>query len=175
MIKKIILLTACMAVFLMLLQPGVGVTNNTSGSTAQASISETISVTLSGGIVFSNLMPGVANQSATNNLTITIDPATNVVTNITQRGDATFECIAVCGVGTDNFTIDNLSYANTNDLASAINMSNVYVAGPFGNWTNIAKPTVYPGEVRISEYWLDVPNGQTAGTYQTALYINVSK
>jgi len=175
MIKKIILLTGFVAVVLMLLEPIAGVTNNTSGSTATASISETISVTLSGGIVFTNLIPGSPNQSATNNLTITIDPTTNVVTNITQRADATFECTGGgCGVGTDNFTISNLSYADNPTLDASLDMSVVYTPGLFANWTNIPKP---PGvsQVRYSDYWLDVPSGQTAGTYQTSLYINVSK
>jgi hypothetical protein len=160
-------------VLILFLQTGDAVTNNTSTSLATASIAETISVTLSGTINFANLMPGSENNTASSNLTIQIDDITNVATNITQKGNTTFECTACNPV--DNFTIDNLRYADNFTLPNAVNMTATYSAPPFANWTNIPKPSVGVPAIKEVDYWLSVPIGQSAGSYATDIYINVTK
>lgn len=167
------LLAGFLAVLILFLQAGDAVTNNTSSTSATASISETISVTLSGGpINFANLMPGSDNNSADSSLNITIDQVTNVATNITQKGNATFECSACDPV--DNFSISNLRYSDNSTLTNAVNMTDTDSAPPFSNWTNIPKPT-NSSQDREAHYWLSIPSGQTAGSYQTDIYVNVSK
>lgn len=176
----IIVIAAVFAVSAFMLQAGTAVTNNTTSSSATASVRETISVTLSyppsgTGIVFSNLDPGVNNATADNNLNISIDLGTNVATNISQRGDATFECGACVPV--DNFTVDKLRYSNVTGnpgITSSTVMAVTADAPPYPDWAGVPKP-VGTSTTRDSFYWLSIPNGQTAGSYTTNIYINVSK
>lgn len=168
----VIVLAAVFAVSAFMLQAGTAVTNNTSTASASASVRETISVTLSylpsgTGIEFGNLDPGAVNASATNNLNISIDYGTNVATNITQKGDPTF-------TGPDSFTIDNLRYANITGVENSTTMTSADGLPVFADWANIPKPTA-GGTQKDTFYWLSIPAGQTAGTYTTNIYINVSK
>lgn len=171
--KFVIVIAAMLAVSVFFLQSGTAGTENVTTASATATIKETISVTLSyepadTGIKFTNLDPGAVNQSADDHLNVSIDYGTNVKTNITQKGDATFLN------GPDSFTIDNLRYSNLT-LANSTKMSSSDALPVFVDWENIPKPTGGDNQYRDTYYWLSVPAAQTAGTYTTNIYINVSK
>lgn len=167
--KILILLAGMLAMFALLLQPGNAVTNNTTGATATAIVSETISVTLSGTLDFGSLNAGTNNNSLVTPLNISIDTITNVATNISQNG-TTFSD------GGNTFAINNLRYSNASaapGLANSTTMAATFPLPPFTNWVNITKPS--SNTYRDTYYWLSIPNGQVAGTYQASIYVNVTK
>lgn len=172
--KFVIVIAAMLAVSVFFLQSGTAGTENVTTASATATIKETISVTLSyvpadTGIKFTNLDPGAVNISADDHLNISIDYGTNVKTNITQKGDATFVN------GPDNFPIDNLRYSNLTQVTDSTQMSSSNGLPVFLDWENIPKPTGGDNQYRDTYYWLSVPAAQTAGTYTTNIYVNVSK
>lgn len=172
-INGLIAIMGILAVSVLLLQPGNAVTNNTTAAQASATVRETISVTLSlsdagGGVTFGNLDAGTNNNSASNNLNISIDVGTNVATNISQN--------ATAFSGPDSLAIGNLRYSNASGspgLTNSTAMTTSFPASPFTNWVNIAKPTG-SSTYRDVFYWLTIPSAQTAGTYTTNIYVNVT-
>lgn len=156
------------------LQPGNAVTNNTTAVSASATINPTISVTLSyssgSNIEFGNLNSGTNNNSATSYLNISIDPITNVNTNISQNGTATFTSVELY-----SFPISNLRYSNISaGLTNSATMSTSFPIPPFSDWSNITKgnPATRYHE---SYYWLSIPDGQEAVAYSANIYINVTQ
>lgn len=172
----LIALIGILIIFTMPIEPGNAATSNTTTAGVTATVSETISVTLSfnlsgTGITFTNLIAGTNNQSADNNLNISIDYGTNVNTNISQRG-TDFS-------GPDTLTIGNLRYSNASGnpgLTNSTTMTTSFPSPPpYANWINISKPTGSVSQYRDTYYWLTIPTGLTAGSYTTNIYINVSK
>lgn len=164
---------------MLFLQPVMAVTNNTTAATASVTVSDSISVTLSfssgSGIEFGSLNAGTNNNSG-NYLNITIDTTTNVATNFTQNG-TTFACTSGgCSVGVDTILIGNLRYSNASGNPGLVNstvMTTSFPAPPYAEWRNIAKPST--NTVLNSYYWLSIPSNQAGGSYQSSIYINVSK
>jgi hypothetical protein len=156
------------------LQPGNAVTNNTTAVSASATINPTISVTLSyvGGsdIHFGSLNSGTNNNSATSHLNISIDPITNVNTNISQNGTAAFTSAELY-----SFPISNLRYSNSSGgLANSATMSTTFPLPPFSDWSNITKSSEAT-RYHESYYWLSIPDGQEVATYSANIYINVTQ
>ena len=168
----LLVLIGILAVSILFLQPGNAVSNNTTLAQVSATVSETISVTLSftsgSGITFGSLNAGTNNNSATNNLNISIDIGTNVGTNISQNGTAF--------TGPQSLALNNLQYSNASGAAGLANstaMTTSFSAPPFTNWVNISKPSGV-NTFRDTYYWLTIPSAQTAGSYTTNIYINVT-
>jgi hypothetical protein len=156
------------------LQPGNAVTNNTTAVTASAVIDPTISVTLSYSsglnIAFGGLNSGTNNTPATNSLNISIDPITNVNTNISQNG-TNFVSVGY------QFLISNLRYSNSSGiigLANSTTMSATFPLPPFSDWSNITKGDP-ASRYHNSYYWLSIPDGQEPATYSANIYINVTQ
>jgi len=155
-------------------QPGNAVTNNTTEVTASATIDPTISITLSyssdSNIIFGSLNSGTNNNPASNYLNISIDPITNVNTNISQNG-TDFDS------GLYSFSITNLRYSNSSSgggLANSTTMSTTFPLPQFSDWTNITKGSEAT-RYHNSYYWLSIPDGQEPDTYSANIYINVTQ
>lgn len=173
--KNILLIVCTILVFGMFIQSGTAF--NQSSSQAKAYVLETIDVTLSypegSGIDFPDLVPGTQNNSANSTLNISIEPTTNVRTNISQKASADFAS------GSDILTLNNLIYNNASifehTLDNNVTMTTGYAAPPFSNWMNISKPTGGVAQYRNSSYYLTIPEDQPSGTYTTNININVTR
>ncbi len=165
----LIAMVGIIAIFAINLQP---VSAWSGSTTATATVNGAISVTLSyssgSGIDFGNLNEGTSNNSATNHLTINIDPVTNVATDISQKATGDFSD----GLS-HTFAVENLWYEESDtELATSPSMTTSYNT-PFSDWSNIA-PT---GSTitRDAYYWLSIPANQVAGTYSTTINIQVTQ
>jgi spore coat protein U-like protein len=165
----LIALVGILAIFTLNLQP---VSAWSGSTTATATVNGAIDVTLTyssgSGIDFGNLNAGTSNNSATNHLTITINPVTNVATDISQNASGAFSD----GNG-HTFPVGNLWYEESGtELATSPSMTTSYNT-PFIDWSNIA-PTGST-QTRDTYYWLSIPANQVAGTYSTTINIQVSQ
>jgi hypothetical protein len=170
-IISLIALVGILAIFALNLSP---VSAWSSTTQASATVVDTISVTLSydsgTSLTFGNLNSGTTDNPATNHLIISIDPATNVATDINQSATGDFS-------GTSgSFALNNLKYNATNDgstsaEAMAISYQN---PTPFAAWTDIGIPSG-SAITRNTYYWLSIPEAQPAGDYSTTINIQVTK
>ncbi len=144
---------------------------STGTATASVTVLDTIDIVSSyndsgSAITFGSLAAGTSNNEATNHLIISIQPDTNVKTTMNQRGNATFTG------SSGSFNIDNLTYYNTDSSPSPVNMTTSDAT--LSDWTNIPVPTG-SAITKNAYYWLNIPNAQSGGGYQTTIYINVVK
>lgn len=175
--KNLLLIVCTILVFGMFMESDAA--SNATNTTATAYVLETISVTLSypedpAGINFPNLNPGTNNNSANSTLNISIDPGTNVRTNISMKAMDDFKS------GSDTLTINNLIYnnlsINIHTYQNNVTMATIYPAtSAFPDWTNISKPTISARQYRNSSFYLTIPDAQDAGTYTTNININVTR
>jgi hypothetical protein len=122
-------------------------------------------------IDFGNLDPGVSYSPALGGagypMVVTIESTTNVDTNLTLKGtDFT--------AGAFSFSIGNLSYSNATAGAKT-NMASGYPASPpYADWINIPAPGGGPAVNRSVYFWVSIPIGQTAGTYNSTVTVKVA-
>jgi hypothetical protein len=160
----LIAMVGILAIFTLNLQP---VNAYTGTAPATATVVDTISVTLTydsgSSIAFGSLNSGTTNNPASNHLIITINPVTNVATDINQSA-SNFDD------GIDTIAVNNLSVSSDSTLGNAVPMTASYPSPTLTNWTNVPN-----GESRNAYYWLTIPTAQPAGTYSTTISISVTK
>ncbi len=120
-----------------------------------------ISITIFGyPIDFSNKDPDTTdNPGIGNPYKVRIDTETTVNVDLYQKGDNFVGNPSVLGVG-------NMSWLNLNNSVSSYIMANNY-----GN--NISNIT--PARNVSIFYWIDIPQGQTGGNYNTTIFIKAVK
>jgi len=171
---------ALLIALLLAAQPAISV-NETQNVTASVTVNEYISVTLSNvPIEFGSVNPGSTQQAddgAANDwngdslingfpLQITVDSITNVNTNISLNG-SDFTGPATFGVGNLSFANDTTSYTTA--------MQKTFSSGnpPYADWVNIPAPGGGAAQTRNAYFWITIPPGQTAGSYQSSVYVKV--
>lgn len=115
---------------------------------------------------FGTLNPGVSDQTRAGNqpVNVTVHANTNTIWKLAVKSSGDFT-----GAGT--LAIANLDYGNVSGTI-AIDMTTTY-ASPFSDWTNQADPSA--DTIRSMYLDITIPSGQTAGTYSTTLYLNVTQ
>ncbi|MBI2452370.1 S8 family serine peptidase [Candidatus Pacearchaeota archaeon] len=111
-------------------------------------------------IDFSNKDPGtIDNPGIGNPHTVRIDPESTVNVDLYQKGDDFSGNPSVLG-------IENMSWLDSNNSLNSYVMSKNYN----NNISNIL-----PGTNVSVYYWLDIPQGQTGGDYNTTIFIKAVK
>jgi hypothetical protein len=174
--KNIILIACTILVFGMSVQSGIASQGyNASNTTATATVSEAIDVSLSysnGLIDFGTLAPNTFNNSGNTTLIIQINPTTNVKTNISMAASGNFSDGGSNYIPISNLIYNNLSY-NNHSMDSNVSMTLVY-ATPFPDWINIPKP-IGVSQDRNSSFYLSIPDATLGGIYTTNININVTR
>lgn len=146
---------------------------NETQTTATVNVNEFISVTLTNApIDFGNLNPGTTNQNASTTngfpLTVNIEPETNVVTNLSVKGNDFTGAGGTIGIG-------NMSFSNSSTVATATQMSTSYQGDAiYSNFDAIPQPGG-SAVTRDIYFWISIPAGQQAGIYTSNVFIRVQK
>lgn len=124
---------------------------------------EFVSITLSGYPVdFGNLNPGTNDSNALGNSSnqyfITIDPITNVNVDLYKKGTDF--------IGADTISVSNMKTNTVNDLGSAAIMDTTY---------NLFESNLSPDTSVNAYYWLSIPSGKKAGSYNSDISIKAVK
>jgi|GEM_PF-1180534 len=146
-------------------------TFQTASTNASVTVNEFISVTLKEGypINFPNLNPGTTNQPAsTNPSNLTIGAETNVCYNITINATSNF--VRTDQATGDFFLIGNMSFNSTN--ITTLTPLQLNVEKIAYEWQPCPCGTQHDRNI---SYYVSVPAGQIAGTYQANITIKVMK
>jgi hypothetical protein len=155
-------------------QPAESQVYNETQTYANVTVNVVIDVSLTGiPIDFGSLDPGVSDQNSlagggsggwpTN---VTVYATTNTAWNLSIKASGDF-----IGPGVATIPIGNLEYGNVSTLVETP-MTTTY-ASPFADWVNQSDPSV--DEIRSIYFDITIPSGQTAGSYSTQVYINVTE
>lgn len=158
------------------IEAGTGTTYAEDSASGTVTVNTYVDTTAPGTIAFGTVNPGSTDNAASANpYTISINSNTNVDTNITLKGDATFNWTTV-PYATHSFLIGNLTYYHTNTVGSSYPMSTAGTTDV--QRTALGYEVTAPSggsQVDKSLYaWLDIPAGQYASNYNTTIYINVT-
>jgi len=156
--------------FVLLVQPVSPATtvSTTSNVTVNVYISIALTTALAGGVQFGNLDPGTNDNPSTTctnyacNITVSSDTNTNV--DIVLKANAALTRQG----GTE--TIPNTGYTWNSTDGTVMPGLPGYALSTSYDYTNKVGSNVAPGGKRTWQAWLDIPGGQTAGTYNNTLY-----
>lgn len=132
-------------------------------ATASVEVNEYLSITVTdngaAGINFGSLNPGENDtpeiaQNGTGAVTITNDSISNVDVNFYVKGND------FTGAGT--LAASNVTYNDSNSQTGELTLANAYGSA--------LQSGVSPGNSAGAWFWLDVPLGQTAGSYNSTFY-----
>jgi len=173
MSKKFLMLMALVGIlvggimFLPVKAPVTSVQTTTSSVTVNTYVSILLSAPLAGGVQFGNLDPGTSNNPSTTcqglNCNITVSPDTNVNVDIVTKANAPLTRQG----GTETIPLSNYKW---NAASNAAPSSPAYDLQTTYDYTNKVGANVAPGQSRTIQYWLSIPSGQAAGTYNNTLY-----
>jgi hypothetical protein len=153
--KKLIIsvLTALILVAVMV-TPAIA-QDNEANTTASASVSEYVSISLGGGIAFTGLNPGDTDVGADINpaVTITVEPETNVTVDI-----------GIMGSTTDAIPLANWMFS-TDFITTHTSLTGTYA---------LAYDSVGDG-AHDFYHWITVPADTPTGTYQATVYYKAVK
>lgn len=115
-------------------------------------------------IDFGQQNPGTLNAPSTNAfpMKINITDNSNCAANVTFNGSSDF----VRQGGTETFWISNISLSDNSATVDEYTLPRMQWSPNWTEWANIPAPPAGSNSTRYVYYWLDVPGGLTAGTYQ---------
>ncbi len=140
---------------------GNGITNTV---TWNITVPEVIDVTLSGPVDFSSVNAGSSNQPALVPLNVTVQSTTNVNVNLTINGSDFIYGAYSIGVG-------NLAYSNSS-TGTKTSITNSFSLPPYADWINITKLVTTNRSIYL---WINIPNAQPAGAYNSTINVQAQK
>jgi uncharacterized protein (UPF0333 family) len=172
--KRFLLLIPAILLVSSLILPPVGYSaiTSTQATTSNVTVNTYVSISLTaplaGGVQFGSLDPGTNDNPSTTctgvNCNITVSSDTNVNVDIVLKANAALTRQG----GTE--TIPNTGYTwNSTDASYAPPGPGIYALSTSYDYTNKVGANVAPGGKRAWQAWLDIPGGQTAGTYNNTL------
>lgn len=147
-------------------------------ASATTSVNHFIDVSHIGTINFGSVNPGSNYNPNTTSFHLVLENTTNVDTNLSLKADAYF-IGSTPQTSVYNFSTANMSYSSNSSSAGSVRFTTNYTTESLRTalgWTSIKAPTTL-GQARLIPvwFWIDIPTGQYAATYNATITLRISE